>query len=65
MTAQNITVVHAIDRSVGRNEIVHLAFAQDTIDELRLEADDWVENDGVFEFWGTREAEEWRVHVEG
>lgn len=60
----NTTAACAIDRSVSHNEIVTIDYDWNALQQLILASDDWVDNDGLIELWGTREdGEEWRVHV--
>lgn len=54
----------AISLSQAQNRIIFLDHSAKLIEELRDEADDWVEANDVVEFWGTEEdGGDWRVHV--
>ena len=55
----------AIARSVSHNEIVTIDYTDsDALQTLLVEGDDWIEANGVAEYWGTTESgSEWRVHV--
>jgi len=53
-----------IDRSISQYEIAHGAYAAELAAELATECDDHVSNGTVEEFWGTRDGEEWRVHLD-
>ena len=60
-----LNAAQAIDESIANSSITHLPFDAEVIEDLRLLADDEVEDTdrGVHEFWGGEGRDEWRVHV--
>jgi len=59
--ADYTTAAEAIARSISHNEVAY-ADASCRLD-LLVECDDNVESDGVAEFWGVDNGNDWRVHV--
>ncbi len=59
------TAAQLIDQSVSQTEIAQAPRTAELDAELRSLAEDWVDaNEGVREYWGTREdGETWRVHL--
>jgi hypothetical protein len=54
----------AIERSISHNEIVTIRNNGDTLTELIISCDDYVDtNEGLVEFWGKTDEGSWRVHV--
>jgi hypothetical protein len=58
-----MTVVQAIDRSISHSEIVWLDFDFDKQVLLELACDNCTRGNRCFEFWGTKDGHEWRVHM--
>ena len=60
-----LNAAQAIEESIATNSIVHLPLDAEVIDDLRLLADEEVEDTdrGVHEFWGGAGRDAWRVHV--
>lgn len=56
-------IANAIGESIRDNKIVTLEWTQELEDQLTLEADDYVDANGVFEAWG-EPANNWRVHLD-
>ena len=58
-----MTAKQAIARSITQNEIVKLEGDPAELIELKEHCEDWVQNEDVFEFWGTTAlGGTWRVH---
>jgi len=58
-----MTIEQAIAQSIRQTETVTLDYDKATYDDLVLECEDWVEGNEVYEFWGTDEGSDWRVHM--
>lgn len=58
-----MNVEQAIARSISQNEIVHLDWSHDVQTDLIIACDDWTDAGSVFEFWGTSDDSEWRIHL--
>lgn len=58
------TIAAAISQSVAQTEIVTLDFDVEGLEKLKADAEDWVEGNRCFEFWGIDQGgEQWRVHM--
>lgn len=56
--------VNAIDVSIMRDCIAHLEYSEINEEELLEACDDYVDCGTHIEFWGEREGEPWRVHLD-
>lgn len=54
----------AIDRSIYRNEIVHLPWTPEVASYLTYLADDDARTVPTHEFWGEQDGSPWRVHLD-
>lgn len=58
------TATDLIERSISHTEIAHAPYAADLAEALREASDDSVETERGLEYWGERDGDEWRVHLD-
>lgn len=64
MMNQCYSARQAIEESIQKNTIVTLRADNDLVNDLMALADDYTENGVIYEYWGTEDDDEWRVHLD-
>jgi len=58
------TAYDLISRSIGNDCIAHAGYDGKIEDDLLEDCDDYAINGDTSEFWGERDGEPWRVHLD-